>query len=245
MVLRDLALTIAPGERVGLAGQSGSGKSTLALALLRLLRWKGASAEGSLRLDGREVLQASETEWRKIRGRRIALVLQGAESALNPALRLRDQVRLAWEIHAGDWRGTGLPRTVELFERCGLPADGEFLGRFPSQISIGQAQRVLIATALLHRPSLLVADEVTSALDVLTTREVLATLAEVNRSYGTAILFVSHDLLALRTLCDRIDILAGGTIVESRPAEEIFQNPRDPYTQRLIAALPDFSPVIG
>lgn len=242
LVLRELALTIQPGEIVGLAGQSGSGKSTLALALLRLLEWKGAKAEGSLRLEGRELLAAPEREWRGIRGRKIALVLQSAESALNPALRLRQQLRLAWEIHAPAWKETGLPRARELFAQCGLPGNAEFLERYPVQISIGQAQRVLIAMALLHRPALLVADEITSALDLLTQQEVLTTLRDVNRAYGTAILFVSHDLLALRSLCSRIAILAEGAILETRPTEELFRDPRDPYTRRLLAALPQYEP---
>ena len=236
-VLRDLTLSIAEGERLGLAGQSGSGKSTLALTLLRLFKDNGAVATGSLKLDGRELLTASEKEWRAIRGRRIALVMQGAESALNPALRLGRQLRLAWEIHAPDWQGAGLPQARDLLTRCGLPSGDEFLNRLPSQISIGQAQRVLIAMALLHRPALLIADEITSALDLLTQQEVLETLREVNRAFGMAILFVSHDLIALRSLCTRVAILSEGAIIESRPTAELFESPREPYTIRLLSAL--------
>ncbi len=236
-VLRDLTLSIAEGELVGLAGQSGSGKSTLALALMRLLQGNTAITTGSLKLEGREILTAPEREWRAIRGRRVALVMQGAESALNPALRLGRQLRLAWEIHATDWRATGLPQARSLFARCGLPSEDSFLDRYPAQISIGQAQRVLISMALLHRPALLIADEITSALDLLTQQEVLETLREVNRAFGMAILFVSHDLIALRSLCTRVAILSAGEIIENRPTRELFEDPLEPYTIKLLAAL--------
>lgn len=238
-VLRGVRLSIAEGEIVGLAGQSGSGKSTLALSLLHLERFAGAAASGSLHWRGKDILAAPESEWRRMRGSEIALVLQSAESALNPALRLDQQLKLAWKIHSADpWATAGLNRVKELFAQCALPCGEEFLRRYPSQISIGQAQRVLIAQALLHRPSLLVADEVTSALDMLTQREVLDTLRRANEASGAAILFVSHDLAAMRALCHRIDILHEGQIVESAATGELFAAPRHPYTRRLLAAMP-------
>jgi ABC-type dipeptide/oligopeptide/nickel transport system ATPase component len=243
-VLRDVALTMERGEIVGLAGQSGSGKSTLALAMLRLLGWRGGRVTGSVRLEGEELAGAPEAAWRKIRGRRMALVMQSADSALNPALRLRDQLRLAWEIHAREWRTAGQPRAEELLAQCGLPGGAEFLARYPAQISVGQAQRVLIAMALLHRPAVVIADEVTSALDLLTQQEVLQTLRRVNESYGTSILFVSHDLGALRSMCSRIAVLNAGTIVETQATEELFRNPRDPYVRRLVEALPQCGPAL-
>jgi ABC-type glutathione transport system ATPase component len=238
-VLRGAELAIGEGEIVGLAGQSGSGKSTLALNLLRLERFAGAAASGRLLWRGKDILAEPESQWRRRRGREIALVLQSAESALNPALRLEEQLKLAWRIHSKEpWSGPGKARAAELFAQCALPAGDEFLRRFPSQVSIGQAQRVLIAQALLHKPALLVADEVTSALDMLTSREVLDTLRRLSTASGTAILFVSHDLAAMRALCARIDILHEGRIVESAPTETLFAHPRHEYTRRLLSAMP-------
>ncbi len=235
-VLREAALEIRPGEIVGLAGESGSGKSTLALAILGLLP-RGAKLEGRILLRGRDLLPCSEREWRRIRGREIGLVLQSA-SALNPSLRLETQLREAWEAHSTiPWRDEK-KRVFELFERVGLPGREDFTRRFPSQISVGQAQRVLVAMALLHRPSLLVADEPTSALDVITQAELLGLLLELNQDLGTSMLFISHDLLSVSRLCHRVAILHQGSIVESGDTLRVLTNPEHPYTQRLVAALP-------
>ena len=234
LVLDGAQLRIHEGEIVALAGESGSGKSTLARCLLRL---EGGALRSSIQFNGREIGCLPERGWRAIRGREIALVLQSATAALNPALTLEAQLRLAWRIHAADGWTAGRERALELFDRCALPANTSFLARYPAQISVGQAQRVLIAMALLHRPRLLIADEVTSALDPITARQVLDTLRDA-ASEATSILFVSHDLAAIRSLCHRVAVLHEGRIVETAETAEFFERPVHPYSQRLVGAMP-------
>ena len=237
-VLRDVVLEIQPGEILGLIGQSGSGKSTLALAILGLLHRTHAHAEGSIQFCGIDSLRLSEREMRKIRGRSLGLVLQSPLTSLNPALKIRTQLKEAWRVHAEssepDWQAV----VSSALNSVSLPADDEFLRRYPSQLSVGQAQRVLIAMAVLHRPALLIADEATSALDVITQSEILALFVRLNRESGMSILYISHDLPSVAGICHRIAILQKGEIVESAPTERIFTNPQHPYTQRLIASLP-------
>jgi peptide/nickel transport system ATP-binding protein len=237
-VLQEVPLTIHPGEVVGLVGQSGSGKSTFALACLRLLDRKGARAHGELGFRGEDLLRRTEREMRRIRGKHIGLVLQSPLSALNPALTLGRQIEEAWKAHEPGNLREGKQRIRDLLEQVALPAEEEFLKRYPRQISVGQAQRLLIAMAVLHRPALLIADEPTSALDVITQSEILALFSRLNRELGVAILFISHDLLSVANLCHRVTILKGGQVVEEGPVDRIFHTPTHPYTQRLIAALP-------
>jgi ABC-type dipeptide/oligopeptide/nickel transport system ATPase component len=239
-VLRDLRLDIEAGETVALIGQSGSGKSTLSLAVLRLLDWKRGKVQGQIFWKGRDLLQLSEREMRAIRGKEIALVLQSASSALNPMLRIETQFQEAWCAHASSrsWKSEGLAKTLRLLAEVDLPADAAFLRRYPREISLGQAQRVLIAMSLLHDPQLLLADEPTSALDVITQKEVLALLRRLAATRGMATLFISHDLLSVAALCRRTAILQQGAIVEAAETRQIFHNPQHPYTRQLIAALP-------
>ena len=237
-VLRDVVLAIQPGEILGLVGQSGSGKSTLALAILGLLDMQRAHAEGSIHFCGTDSLRLSEREMRKIRGRSLGLVLQSPLTSLNPALKIRTQLKEAWRVHAAGTKVDWQTVVRGALASVSLPADDEFLRRYPSQLSVGQAQRVLIAMAVLHRPALLIADEATSALDVITQSEILALFARLNQGSGMSILYISHDLPSVAGICHRIAILHEGEIVECAPAERIFTSPRHPYTQRLIAALP-------
>lgn len=233
-VLRDAAFEMQPGEILGLAGQSGAGKSTIALAALNLLRNKGGSVRGSVRFRGRDLLGLSEREMRRIRGREIALVPQSPIAALNPALRIATQLREAWLAHRSG-PNNGLHH---LLESVSLPSDEAFLRRYPRELSVGLAQRVLIAMALLHHPPLLIADEPTSALDLITQSEILALFARLNRELGIGILYISHDLLSVAALCHRVVILHDGEIVETGRTEEVFSRPSHPYTARLIKALP-------
>ena len=237
-VLSGVALDIAPGEILGLVGQSGSGKSTLALAILGLLGRKRATVEGSIVFQGADLLKMQERDLRSLRGRSLSLVLQSPLASLNPALKIRTQLREAWRAHAAR-TDTGCEAAIRsAMTSVSLPSDAEFLRKYPSQLSVGQAQRVLIAMAVMHRPALLVADEATSALDVITQSEILELFAQLNREIGMSILYISHDLPSVAGICQRIAILHEGQIVECGPTEQIFAAPSHPYTRRLMASLP-------
>ena len=175
---------------------------------------------------------------RDLRGRAISLVLQSPLSSLNPALKIRTQLREAWRAHASGGKEECAAAIFQALQNVSLPADEEFQRKYPAQMSVGQAQRVLIAMAILHRPALLIADEATSALDVITQSEILALFRQLNRSTGMSILYISHDLASVAGICDRIAILHQGAIVESGTTEQIFTNPQHEYTQRLMTALP-------
>jgi ABC-type dipeptide/oligopeptide/nickel transport system ATPase component len=240
-VLRDISLELEPGEVLGLVGESGSGKSTLALALMGLLPLRGAQVRGEVIFQGQNLLEKSEREMRAFRGRQMSIVLQSPLTSLNPALSVGAQLQEAWRAHAKGTRRECLAAVRVALESVSLPGDSEFLCRRPSQLSVGQGQRVIIAMAILHRPALLIADEPTSALDTITQAEILRLFAGLNRELGTAILYISHDLLSVAALCHRIAILQESRIVECGPPQSIFQTPRDEYTRRLVAALPRVS----
>ena len=237
-VLRDLGLEIHRGEILGLVGQSGCGKSTLSLAILKLLHLKGGRTEGVIQFQGRDLSSLPEREMREVRGKEIGLVLQSPMSALNPALKIRTQLEEAWNVHR---RGTAAERrqaVAEAMRNVSLPEDEAFQKRYPSQLSVGQAQRVLIAMAILHRPPLLIADEPTSALDLITQSEILQLFSGLKRKLGGSILYISHDLLSVASISHRIAVMEKGTIVECGATEQIFREPAHPYTQSLIRALP-------
>jgi ABC-type dipeptide/oligopeptide/nickel transport system ATPase component len=237
-VLRDVELEIRRGEVLGLIGQSGSGKSTIALSILGLLDRKRVKAEGAIQFDGTDLLALRESELRSLRGRKIALVLQSPLSSLNPALKVRTQLKETWRAHVSGPAGDCDGAIRAALESVSLPSTDEFLAKYPSQMSVGQAQRVLIAMAVMHRPALLIADEATSALDVITQSEILALFRELNRSFGMSILYISHDLASVAGICDRVAILHEGQIVESGNTRQVLLAPRHEYTQRLIAAMP-------
>ena len=237
-VLRDISLEIRRGEVLGLVGQSGSGKSTLAMAILGLLDRNSVRAEGMIRFEGCDLLALGERELRGLRGRKIALVLQSPLSSLNPALKIRTQLREAWRAHAAGSTADCEQAIRAALQSVSLPSSDEFLRKYPGQMSVGQAQRVLIAMAVMHRPALLIADEATSALDVITQSEILALFRELNRNFGMAILYISHDLASVAGICDRVAILHDGQIAETGTTEQVLTSPRHEYTQRLMAAMP-------
>lgn len=237
-VLRDASFALHPGEILGLVGESGSGKSTLALAILRLLNYRGGAVTGQILFQGRDLVPLPERAMRRVRGREIGFVSQSPVTSLNPALRIGTQLNEAWCAHANGARSQRRDRFLSLLESVSLPADDALLRRHPGELSVGQAQRLLIAMSILHKPSLVIADEPTSALDVVTQAEILKLLARLNRDLNMAVLYISHDLLSVSSLCHRVAILHEGAIVECGLTQQIFRDPRHPYTRRLIDAIP-------
>lgn len=237
-VLKNLSLEIQRGEIIGLVGESGSGKSSLAMAILRLLDRKNANTTGEILFKGEDLLRLSEKQLRDIRGKEISVVLQSPLTSLNPALKIGTQLREAWRAHARTSSEESSKAIREAMRNVSLPDDDAFLSRRVSQLSVGQGQRVTIAMAILHKPALLIADEATSALDTITQSEILQLFRRLNRDLGTAILYISHDLLSVAAICQRVAILNQGEIVECDSPERIFATPRHAYTRRLVTALP-------
>jgi ABC-type glutathione transport system ATPase component len=235
-VLHDVAASIAPGEIVALVGLSGSGKSTLALSLLRLLHYRGGAVSGSIRLAARELSGLSDREMRGVRGRLIGYVPQSPAAALNDRLRVRTLLDETWRAHSPERAADGFFEA--LLESVQLPGSNEFLNQRAGELSTGQGQRLLISLAIMHRPPVLLADEPTSALDAITQSAVLRLFEDLNRSHGTAMLFISHDLLSVASIGHRVEILHEGRIVESGVPETIFREPKHPFTQELVKAIP-------
>jgi peptide/nickel transport system ATP-binding protein len=221
-VLRDVRFEIRPGEILGLIGQSGSGKSTIALAICRLLELRGGTVRGSIRFCETDLMSLRPRELRRLRGREISIVLQSPMSALNPVLRLESQLREVWRAHRPESWSEGRKHACALLGRMGLPGNEKFLRRYPRELSVGQAQRVVITMAMLHRPKLLIADEPTSALDRGTAAEILELFRGCNRDFGTALLYVSHDLASVAALCHRVAVVYEGGIAGWGTPEEVL-----------------------
>ncbi len=236
--LRAVSLQINHGEVLGLVGESGSGKSTIALAILRLLHLKGGRASGHIWFRGHDLMMLSEREMRRVRGREISLVLQSPLASLNPALKIGTQLAEAWKAHAAGTKAELATAVNKALSSVGLPPEQGFSSRHPSQVSVGQAQRVLIAMAVMHSPALLIADEPTSALDAITQADIIKLFTDLKRRTGSALLYISHDLSSVATICDHIAILHHGEIVECGTVESVLTRPVHPYTQQLLASGP-------
>lgn len=237
-VVYDFDLELREGEIVGLVGESGSGKSMSALAIAGLLSRRDMKKKGQILFEGRELLTCEREELRKIQGNDIGMIFQEPMTSLNPVKRIGWQVEEALRIHTNLGREERYQRAIEMLKSVEL-ADAERIYRqYPHELSGGMRQRVMIAAAMICHPKILIADEPTTALDVTIQAQIVELLKRMNRDRKTAILFISHDLSLVKQLCQRVLVMQGGYVVERGSVQEIFENPREEYTKKLIAAIP-------
>jgi len=241
--LADVGFEVQPGEIVGIVGESGCGKSTVAAALLRLLPPNGQITAGAIQLREMDLLQQSEDQLRRIRGKDLAAIFQDPMTSLNPVFTIGTQMQDIQRAHLERAMSGGeelRARAQEVLTRVGIPDAGERMDQYPHHFSGGMRQRIMIAMALLSRPSLMIADEPTSSLDVTLEAQILELMKELRRDFGTSIVFISHDLGVIAQLCDRVIVMYAGRIVEQAPAETLFRAARHAYTQALLASIPSY-----
>ncbi|MGN1003821.1 MAG: ABC transporter ATP-binding protein [Oscillospiraceae bacterium] len=233
-----LSFSMEEGEIVGLVGESGSGKTVTAMSISGLLPKGKVQTGGSITLDGSEIFQCSEKELLDILGEELGVVFQEPMTSMNPVMRIGPQVEECLRIHTKLSKAERKARALEAMDWAELNDPETVYRKYPHELSGGMLQRVMIAAAIISRPKLLLADEPTTALDVTIQAEILELLKRLNREHGMAVLLISHNLHVVRKLCTRVLVMQRGKLVEDRPVEEIFRDPRHEYTRQLIAAIP-------
>ena len=238
----DVSMVIHRGEVLGLVGESASGKTTVGTSLLDYQRRGAKIAGGHVEIDGHDILSMDPRELRGVRGGQISYVPQDSSASLNPALRIGTQLMEILEVHGfGSSQADREARLAQMMAEVLLPSDKQFLRRYPHQLSGGQQQRVAIAMAFANRPKVIVLDEPTTALDVTTQAHVLDTVRDLTKSYGVAALYITHDLAVVSNLADRIAVMYAGKVVEIGTRDELFEKGHHPYTQKLLASIPDIT----
>ncbi len=234
-----VSFDVGAGETVGVVGESGCGKSVTAMSILRLIRPPGRIEAGSrIAFEGKDLLAASEGELRRIRGNRVAMIFQEPMTALNPVFTVGDQIAGVARIHANASRKQAWEKAVEMLALMGIPAPADRAAQYPHQLSGGMRQRVMIAMALVMNPSLVIADEPTTALDVTIQAQILELLMELQGRLGTSILMITHDLGVIAETAKRVVVMYGGEVVEEAAVGELFAAPHHPYAEGLLAAMP-------
>lgn len=237
--LDGVSFDIEEGGAFGLVGETGCGKSVTALSILRLIPYPpGKIVEGEILFRGRNLLALTEDEMRSIRGKEISMIFQEPMTSLNPVFRIGDQMMEVIMLHQGLMRTQAFEKAVEMLDRVNIPDAKRVMMQFPHQLSGGMRQRVMIAMELSCHPFLLIADEPTTALDVTIQAQILRLIKEIKKELHTSILLITHDLGVIAEMCDRVAVMYAGSIVEQASVEEIFEDPKHPYTQGLWGAIP-------
>jgi oligopeptide/dipeptide ABC transporter ATP-binding protein len=237
----EVSLRIDAGETLGIVGESGSGKSTLALTILRLLPPAGRIASGRMLFEGEDLLEKSDAEMRRVRGKRIAMILQDPMASLNPLFTIGDQVAEPIRVHEGTGRAKAWKRAHELLKAVRIPSPQTRLLQHPHEMSGGMRQRIVGAIGISCEPRLLIADEPTTSLDLTIQAQYLNLLRELQRAHGLALIFITHNLGIVAKMCDQLAVMYAGRVVESGPVSQIFNTPAHPYTKALLNSIPRMS----
>ena len=238
--VRGVSFSVEKGEILGIVGESGSGKSVTSMSILQLLADTARIKDGKILFDGEDLTKVSKKKMREIRGEKISMIFQDPMSSLNPLITAGKQVEeMIKEHHPNKSKAELKQEVLELFEKVRIPEPEKRYRSYPHEFSGGMRQRVMIAMALANKPELLIADEPTTALDVTIQDQILRQLRELEKEYGTSIIFITHDLGVVAELCDRVVVMYGGLVMEEALIEDIFEKPSHPYTMGLLASIPD------
>jgi oligopeptide/dipeptide ABC transporter ATP-binding protein len=234
----DVTLSLDQGQTLGIVGESGSGKTTLALTLLRMLPPAAKIVSGEILFEGVDLMKKSESEMRRIRGKRIAMILQDPMASLNPLFTVGDQVAEPIRVHEGVGRGNAWKRATELLKAVRIAAPERRVREYPHQLSGGMRQRIVGAIAISCEPRVLIADEPTTSLDLTIQAQYLKLLRDLQRSHNLALIFITHNLGIVAKMCDQVAVMYAGRLVEAGPVKQIYNSPAHPYTQALLESIP-------